>query len=637
MISRMCLFIVVLNLPIISFCAAGTPLSKVPFQNLPLFTGNESPTANRPELIIPRPQNPINTDDYIGEVDTVGTTYCDVQHNGSCGRMIRVDFAGFIHVVWMNSLSGGINRHIYYNLKLGLVWCMNGTVGVAVENQTRAGYVTLAVDGNSYPFPAFHVITPFSPNGQPHSAVTTDYIPGAGAFFPPWELPYVIHGDTTLQVIWPKIAIDRQGRFHIVSTECPQSGIAGTPMRVYYCRGTYDYGNQIITYINQIEVGWTEVIASDIAASRVSDRVAFTYHAIGQDSNQYCNDICLLESEDGVTWDFQHPTNITQFIPPDTTLLPDTLAAMRDSLRAYADASILFDYQDNIHVAFTTRYYDGIRGYIQHCNSLIWHWSEVTNYYSLAARWWSNSLFYQMSAWQLMVQHPCLAEDENTGDLFMVYQEYDTSDVSGGDYPQGEIIVSRSTTGGTYWSVGTDVTNTHSPGAVDTCWDERDATCNETVEYGNLHLLYVVVRGAYEIEPQTRNDVYYQRVPIDQIPSAPLMPVYPLHCDSTGMPPSLAVEIAGNEKIPSTFHLSQNYPNPFNSITMIDFDINHTDHLTLKVYNILGQEVATLVNGDLSAGTYRVSFDASSLSSGIYFYRLSSSVYSQTCKMLLLK
>ena len=622
---------------VITGLGIGSPSAKVPIHNLPLFTGDEVVSIPNSVPISPPHLYPPSTDDYIGEVDTVGTTYCDMQHIGSCGRMIRVDSQNCIHVVWMNGLvSGAVYRHIYYNYYSPIYgWCANGNVGIAVENQTRAGYATLGVNADDYPFPAFHVITPNSPLSQPHSAVTTLF--PFGTFFPPWELPYVIHADTALQVIWPKITVDHQGRLQIVSTEQPQSGIAGDPMRIYYCRGVYDPLLQSMTFISQVEVTWTEAIASDIATSRVSDRVAFTYHAIGEDTNQYCNDVCLFVSEDGVTWDFQHPFNITNFIPPDTSLLPDTLAAMRDSLRAYADASVLFDSQDSIHVAFTTRYYDGIRGYFQDCNSLIWHWSEATGYYSLVADWWSDSLFFQLGAWQLMVQRPCLAQDESTGDLFIIYQKYDSADVAASGYPQGEIMVSRSITGGTYWSVGTDVTNTHAPGAQDDCWDERDVTCNETVEDDNLHLLYVVVRGAYEIEPQSRNDVYYQRVPIDQIPATPLMPVYPMHCDSTGMPPVSAVEPVDNLKVPSAFHLSQNYPNPFNSITMIDFDINRTDHLTLKVFNILGQEVATLVNGNLAAGTYRVPFDALNLSSGIYFYRLTSSFQSVTRKMVVLK
>ncbi len=90
-------------------------------------------------------------------------------------------------------------------------------------------------------------------------------------------------------------------------------------------------------------------------------------------------------------------------------------------------------------------------------------------------------------------------------------------------------------------------------------------------------------------------------------------------------------------KIPSSFALSQNYPNPFNPVTNIEFDVPKSTQVRLVVYDIMGREVAVLVNEMLSAGSYRVRFDGSSLSSGIYFYRLISGEYTRTNKMLLIK
>jgi hypothetical protein len=88
---------------------------------------------------------------------------------------------------------------------------------------------------------------------------------------------------------------------------------------------------------------------------------------------------------------------------------------------------------------------------------------------------------------------------------------------------------------------------------------------------------------------------------------------------------------------PTTYSLSQNYPNPFNPSTTIKFAIQKAGMVSLKIYNILGQEVATLVNEDLKTGSYSYKFDASRLSSGIYFYSLTSGDFNQTKKMLLLK
>jgi len=85
------------------------------------------------------------------------------------------------------------------------------------------------------------------------------------------------------------------------------------------------------------------------------------------------------------------------------------------------------------------------------------------------------------------------------------------------------------------------------------------------------------------------------------------------------------------------YNLSQNYPNPFNPSTQIKFSIKETGLVSLKIYDVLGSEIATIVNKELSTGTYTYSFDGSGLASGIYFYRLESGSFIQTNKMMLLK
>ncbi|MCX8056048.1 MAG: CIA30 family protein, partial [Ignavibacteria bacterium] len=94
---------------------------------------------------------------------------------------------------------------------------------------------------------------------------------------------------------------------------------------------------------------------------------------------------------------------------------------------------------------------------------------------------------------------------------------------------------------------------------------------------------------------------------------------------------------SGENEIPKEYKLTQNYPNPFNPATMIEFSIVKPEFVSLKVYNILGQEVATLVNEVKNPGTYSVRFDASNLSSGVYIYRLQTDSYSATKKMILQK
>lgn len=89
--------------------------------------------------------------------------------------------------------------------------------------------------------------------------------------------------------------------------------------------------------------------------------------------------------------------------------------------------------------------------------------------------------------------------------------------------------------------------------------------------------------------------------------------------------------------MPTTNYLAQNYPNPFNPSTTISFNILNAGLVNLTVYDMLGREVAVLVNDILSAGTYNVNFDASKLNSGVYMYKITSGSFQQTKKMMLIK
>jgi hypothetical protein len=92
-----------------------------------------------------------------------------------------------------------------------------------------------------------------------------------------------------------------------------------------------------------------------------------------------------------------------------------------------------------------------------------------------------------------------------------------------------------------------------------------------------------------------------------------------------------------NNILPQNFQLEQNYPNPFNPSTRIRYSIPEASFASIKVYDMLGKEVATLVNEEQSAGNYEVDFDATGLSSGIYFYKLQAGNFIETRKMTILK
>lgn len=104
--------------------------------------------------------------------------------------------------------------------------------------------------------------------------------------------------------------------------------------------------------------------------------------------------------------------------------------------------------------------------------------------------------------------------------------------------------------------------------------------------------------------------------------------------DFTGYIP---VGVNDEINVPIEYSLEQNYPNPFNPATTISYSIPNAGNVSLRIFNVLGQEVRSLINEYQNAGTYRVSFDASSLTSGVYFYSLTSDNFVQVKKMLLVK
>jgi hypothetical protein len=109
-----------------------------------------------------------------------------------------------------------------------------------------------------------------------------------------------------------------------------------------------------------------------------------------------------------------------------------------------------------------------------------------------------------------------------------------------------------------------------------------------------------------------------------------------LICFSGGQNVPIGINIISTE-IPKKYDLSQNYPNPFNPTTNIKFALTNDEFVSIKVYDILGKEVANLLNENKQAGTYELNFNASSLSSGVYFYKMSAGKYNSIKRMVVVK
>jgi hypothetical protein len=111
----------------------------------------------------------------------------------------------------------------------------------------------------------------------------------------------------------------------------------------------------------------------------------------------------------------------------------------------------------------------------------------------------------------------------------------------------------------------------------------------------------------------------------------------PANESSVIITPSINTGIAEAADMPAQFALEQNYPNPFNPTTHVRIQMRVTGSVSLRIFDVLGREVETLVSGEKPPGTYELVWDASRFASGTYFYRLSAGEFSQVRKMILMK
>lgn len=134
----------------------------------------------------------------------------------------------------------------------------------------------------------------------------------------------------------------------------------------------------------------------------------------------------------------------------------------------------------------------------------------------------------------------------------------------------------------------------------------------------------------YKIDPLWTNNEIYTLAFVQNDVDKLIMNTYRAGMTLTAIDPY-------SNEVPVNYSLEQNYPNPFNPTTNIKFNLPKNEHVTLKIYDMLGNEIKTLVEGNQQAGKYNITFDASGLSSGVYFYTLKTGSFAETKKMMLVK
>jgi len=621
---------------------------------------------------IPYTESAEYKDAPLGPTYTLGTTWYDYQHNGSIDKMIHLNADGGVHFCWMNGLQAqATDRHIYYNYFNPTTGALGWPdVGYQVDQGDRAGYTTLTAFSSGEAVVAYHATD--VPSGDFNSEMAYDFLPGFGAF----QLTDVDNLAGWNETIWPHVTVCSQDFIHVMSCENRETSW----QRIAYARSE-DGG---MTYTDFANVDTVMSISQVVSASPVSNKVGIAYPRSQFDPvnlgpydgllvSQLNNGIALIESDDGVTWDFNDEQDITNYVEPDSSYYPDSAYANGDTLRAYCDVSLLYDYNDYAHVAFTTRYlgFDArlaappdsfaIAGMSLDA-SIIWHWSEEHDTLTVVAEGWYDvgdpdvgaNEYRGAGAWRSTVDRPSLGIDPGTGFLYCVYLKNPEGDTSGGPIPShgfgnGEVYCAVSTDGGLNWSEGTNLTNTPSVNAFPgSCMDEDYPSLARTIN-DTLHVFYVedkdaggVVMTAPQEGTWTENPVKYLKVPADLVPPGPPhVNNYNFHVvPGSGSGVQEPTMVDGT--VPGDYTLHQNYPNPFNPQTTIRFDLAQDGPVKIEVYNVTGQLVRRLVETDRQAGSYQVVWngrndDRQLVPSGIYFCRMTAGSFSEIRKMALIK
>ncbi len=620
-------------------------------------------------------------DEIIGDTLIVGNTRYDQQHNSSVGRMIVHYQDGsdhFADMTWMRQQPSGATRNAYYSR---VILGDDGSMviddtfsggGVNLNSQSSgAGYCNIAVhreeENTSPPYPAYHGPNPGS-GIEYHVWVNVEsfFVPG---FFSTFEiLPEFGEMD------FPRLDVGPDQKIHMLTQDFDtddtyyiqlQYDPMSSELEITNPSGTYDY---IDTY-TEGRVSYNIVASED--GSRVVAGILVPRHQYYGDSDDYRmgdKDLVLFESDDGgetFPWgDYEQATNVTQFEGPDLSLLPDSMAANRDTLRAYLDFSMFMDEDNVLHAAIPTSqyYYLSDEGTVL---SRMFYWNEEEDEFVQMV----DGMFFNNAnpgAFSLMADRPSLYKDPDEDLVWCIYRQFgepgdtletgEALDTGSMGYPNADIYV---TCYAPYppidpytrrWVKGINLTNTRTMESMLPAGEsrnERDCSLAMNNDGDYLHIAYMLdVDGGnfqYDESSDTVNEFVYHRVSKQELQviwenmpeEERYVDLYPMHVaddDAVEEQPRTSQSL-----MPGQFALKAVYPNPFNSTARIAFEMEAPGEMKLVLYDLLGREVVTLADRYMQRGTHQFSLFGEELASGIYFLALESGQAREVRKVALLR
>lgn len=514
----------------------------------------------------------------VGVYTGLGGFY-DYQCNGGAAQHIRVNPAnGNLHAIMMvanDSINFNTGRRTAYAFSTnnGTTW---NTFNDVYVPSRRSGFPTLdLLQGANAGLPA--IANHNDPGTGLRSMVYIDSPEGTGAFSELGAAPDMGSGD---EPIWPYIANGTDGSVNMLSS---RSVVATT---AHFTRTT-DFSTW---------APWTDFPGGGdnggfySVASSTTGRVAWLMNKVNLGVDW------LESTNSGASW----PTT-------QTVLHEPTRVAGADTLQSWTGCDVVY----NGDIPYVVLNELNVGANELTFNEQITFWSQATGFVRIANRASTPGVTTELNVAQtnhFAMGYPAIGM---SGSAIVVVWMGFMNDTSAAGFNYGDIFYSVSQNAGASWSAPVNLTNT-------TSLDERYPSIAKWNPSG-------VANITWQEDPQP--GTFAVANPDNNLAARARQVFLRLVITSVG-------ESGG---VPSSFSLSQNYPNPFNPSTRIAYALPTGAEVSLKVYNSLGQEVATLANGYRAAGSYEVDFAAANLASGVYYYRLQAGAFAETRKMLLLR
>jgi hypothetical protein len=577
---RKVLPLLVLSAVVVSLAVAGG-VKKRPVAEAEPDESRLSDLVNVPFTKVPDPdwstfQTPVGT-------PTTLSGFYDYQSNGGSLQHIRVNPAnGNIHVIYMlaeDSTAGGLSA----SRRTAYAFSSNGGVSWNNFNNVRvparlSGFPTIdLLRGVNAGLP---VIANHSTITGTQSTIFVDSPEGSGAFSElnaPPTLP------VTQQPIWPYVAGASDGSVTMMATQNITGATSG------------------VAHQNRMPADFSGWGAWDTWTGDVQGGGRYPTHANGTGRVGI-----LLNTSNGTAvlgnrWRESTDNGVTWTAPVN---LYGQRVVGTDTFYSYVHADFVYNGDTPLYVFSEFKINQGFVDYPQ-----IVFWSQATGFrvavpYDSTKYFWDpiNQRFHRDPlGW------PSIGLSGNT--IVVAYQGFQADTDSRG-YHYSDLWYVTSTNGGNSWSAPVRITNTPQ-------LDERYPSVSKWNAPGQFNMTW---------SQKSKSGLYAFPGDADTVRASQMFLRVTLS------------DVGDREgAVPQTFRLSQNYPNPFNPATKIDYTVAKAGRVSIKVYNTLGQEVATVVNEELAPGHYQATFDGANLPSGVYVYTMRAGGYVESRKMMLLR